>query len=244
MRNVRLLIEYDGADYAGWQVQNGAPTVQGTIIDGLKKLTGEEVKLVGASRMDAGVHALGQVANFKVLSAMPVQRIMWGLNSILPEDIVIKDVSEVSTDFDSRRNAKGKTYLYRVLNRPFRSPLAMRYCWFVREPLDIKLMKKGALVLPGRKDFSSFRAAGSDAPHSVREITSFNVEKNGDFIEFEVRGTAFLRHMVRIMVGILVTLGRGKITLDDFSGIVEARDRTNAPVTAPPGGLFLKEVEY
>jgi tRNA pseudouridine38-40 synthase len=244
MRNIRLLIEYDGTGYAGWQVQSRAPTVQGKLIEGIKKLTGEDVALIGAARTDAGVHAMGQVANFKTPSGIPLGEIIDGLNSILPADIVIKSAVEVPLEFDSRRDAKSKTYLYRVLNRQRRSPLAMRYSWLVKEPLDIELMKRGASLFLGKKDFTSFRATGSDAPHSVRAVTSFRVEKGGDVIEFEVGGTAFLRHMVRIMVATLVSLGMGKLALDDVTSIIEAKDRTRAPVTAPPGGLFLKEVEY
>ncbi len=244
MRNIRLLIEYDGTGYAGWQVQDGEPTVQGAVVGGIKKFTGEEAALVGASRTDAGVHALGQVANFKTSSAIPLSGMILGLNSILPEDIVIKDAREVPLDFDSRRDAKSKTYVYRVLNRTVMSRLARQSSWFVKDTLDMELMNKGAELLVGRKDFTSFRAAGSGAPHSVREVTSFTVERRGEFIEFEVRGTAFLRHMVRIMVGTLVTLGMGKLALDDIIDIIDAKDRRKVPVTAPPGGLFLKEVQY
>ncbi len=244
MRNIRLLIEYDGTGYAGWQVQDSDPTVQGTIIGGIGKITGEEVALTGASRTDAGVHAMGQVANFRTSSAIPLNGIMGGLNSDLPDDIVIREAVEVPGGFDSRRDAKGKSYLYRVLNRPVRSPLARRSVWLVPDPLDVGLMKQGAALIPGRKDFTSFRAKGSDASHSVREVTSFTVERRGEFIELEVSGTAFLRHMVRIMVGTIVTLGMGKYALDNVTEIIDAKDRKRAPVTAPPGGLFLKEVQY
>lgn len=244
MRNIRLLIEYDGTGYAGWQVQDSDPTVQGTVIDAIGKITGEEVSLTGASRTDAGVHAMGQVANFRTSSAIPLNGIMGGLNSVLPEDIVIREAVEVPGGFDSRRDAKGKTYLYRVLNRPVRSPLQRRNAWFVHDPLDVELMKEGAALIPGRKDFTSFRAKGSDAPHSVREVTSFTLERQGELIEFEVKGTAFLRHMVRIMVGTVVTLGMGRYSLNDVTEIIDAKDRKRAPVTAPPGGLYLKEVQY
>jgi tRNA pseudouridine38-40 synthase len=188
---------------------------------------------------------LGQVANFKTSTRIPPRGIMLGLNSVLPRDIVIKDVFEVPEGFDSRRDAKGKTYVYRVLNRPVRSPLLMGGTWLVTEPLDVGVMKRGGRLFTGRKDFTSFRAAGSAAPHSVREIFSFTVEEKGDgLIEFEVRGTAFLRHMVRIMVGTIVELGRGRLSLEEVSAVIDARDRTRAPQTASPEGLFLKEVEY
>ncbi len=245
MRNIRLLVEYEGTNYAGWQVQSSLPSIQGTILQAIKRLTGEDVRLVGASRTDSGVHAMGQVANFKTSSSIPPGGIQRGLNSLLPEDIVIKGVDEVSLDFDARRDAKSKTYLYRILNRDYPTALFRRYSWFVHYHLDVEAMKEGSRFFIGKKDFSSFRASGSDAPHSVREILSIDIEKKGDgFIDIRIKGTAFLRHMVRIIVGTLVTLGRGKIHIGDIPGIIEAKRREASPVTAPPQGLFLVEVEY
>lgn len=245
MRNIRLLIEYDGAAYAGWQVQATEPTVQGKLLEAIKGLTGEDVLLSGASRTDAGVHAWGQVANFKTSSRIPLYNIIHGLNSYLPPDIAVKEAVEVPPEFDSRKDSRGKTYLYRVLNAPCPSPLIRNYSWFVFQPLSIPLMRVAARHLIGEKDFSSFRAADTDASHSVREVTSIEVfDKGASVIEFEVRGTAFLRHMVRIMVGTLVAVGKGKIGPDDVGKIVETRDRTAAPMTAPPHGLFLVKVEY
>ncbi|HLC19271.1 MAG TPA: tRNA pseudouridine(38-40) synthase TruA [Thermodesulfobacteriota bacterium] len=246
MRNIKLLIEYEGTNYAGWQVQSDQPTVQGTIIEAIKGLTGEGVTLTGASRTDSGVHALGQVANFRTRSGIPEERVRSALNALLPEDIAVREATEAGADFDSRRDARSKTYLYRVLNRPFRSALLRRYSWFVSRPLDVGLMREASRhFVGGEKDFSSFRAAGSDALHSVREVLSVDINENGEgLIEFEVRGTAFLRHMVRIMVGTLVTVGRGRIGPAEVGAIIEARDRTIAPLTAPPQGLFLVNVEY
>lgn len=244
MRNIKLLLEYDGTGYAGWQTQPGLPTVQAALTDAIERLTKTRPVVTGASRTDAGVHAMGQVANFITASTIPLKGVMAGLNSLLPQDIVVKNAEEARLEFDSRKDAKNKTYLYRVFNRGFRTPLFRDRCWSVEHPLDTGLMRKGAALFIGRKDFSSFMAARSDAEHSIREVLSFTVENNNGFIDFEVRGTAFLRHMVRIMVGCLVTLGRGKITPDCLSAIIEARDRTKAPFTAPAQGLFLKEVEY
>ncbi len=246
MRNIRILVEYEGTRYAGWQVQPDEPTVQGTIVEALRKITSEDVELIGASRTDSGVHAFGQVANFRIhRSAVPVTGIMHGLNSILPDDIVIKAAQEAPPDFNARRWARSKTYLYRILNRDFPSAIHRKFSWFLRRRLDVGLMKRGGRLFIGEKDFSSFRAAGSDAPHSVRRILSVDIEERDEgFIDIEIKGTAFLRHMVRIMVGTLVTLGMGKIGLDDLSAIIEAKDRTVAPLTAPAKGLFLKEVEY
>ena len=245
MRNIRLLIEYDGAAYAGWQVQASCPTVQGVLLDAIKRLTGEDVLLAVASRTDKGVHACAQVANFKTSSTIPLYNIIQGLNSYLPPDVSVKDALEAPPEFDSRHDSKGKTYLYRVLNRTRPSALLRNYSWFVFKPLDVSLMREGARHLVGEKDFSSFRAADSDAAHSVREVTSIEIFERGDgVIEFEVKGTAFLRHMVRIMVGTLVAVGKGKIRPGDVGKIVDAKDRTKAPMTAPPQGLFLMKIEY
>lgn len=245
MRNIRLLIEYEGTHYAGWQRQAEHPTIQGKLTEAIEKLTGAPVNLTGASRTDAGVHAWGQVANFKTESRIPLLGIRQGLNSILPEDIVVKDAVEMPPDFDSRRGSTGKTYVYKVLNRRYPSSIMRNFSWFVYQPLDINLMREGAKHMIGEKDFSSFRAADSDALHSIREVTSIEVsEKPEGMIEFEVKGTAFLRHMVRIMVGTLVTLGKGKLKPDDIKAIIEAKNREAAAMTAPPQGLFLVKVEY
>ncbi|MBI5560970.1 MAG: tRNA pseudouridine(38-40) synthase TruA [Deltaproteobacteria bacterium] len=245
MRNIKLLLEYDGTGYAGWQTQPGVATVQGALTDAVEKLTADKTKIIGASRTDAGVHAIGQVANFLTPVAIPLKGIMGGLNLLLPHTIAVKSAVEAPLEFDSRKDAKSKTYIYRVFNRGFRTPLFENRYWSVSYPLGIEAMKRGAELLVGKKDFSSFMAARNDAGHPVREVLAFRVDKRGEgFIDFEVKGTAFLRHMVRIMVGMLVTLGRGKIDLDCVSRIIEAKDRRKAPVTAPPQGLVLKEVEY
>lgn len=245
LRNIKLLIEYEGTNYAGWQEQQDLPTIQGTIQDRIKIITGEDVRLTAAGRTDSGVHALGQVANFISNTRIKTFSLQKGLNSLLPKDFVIKNVEDVGLDFDARRDAKSKTYEYIILNRNHPSAIYRNFLWFIPHKLDIDLIKKGAELLIGEKDFSSFRAAEYDARHAVRKIISFSVELcKDDFISFEVKGTAFLMHMVRIIVGTLVKLGRGKISLDDFKSIIEAKDRTKAGMTAPPHGLFLKEVEY
>lgn len=257
MRNIKLTIEYDGTNYCGWQVQPGSPSIQGELDGAVRKIIAFKVSgdniptdlsydgVRGASRTDAGVHAFAHVATFKTDSQISIDGIIRGMNSVLPPDIVIKDATEVPACFDARRDSRGKTYLYRVLTAPRRSPIYRNRCWYMRESLDVALMQEGAALLIGEKDFSSFRASGCGAKHPVREITSFTVEATDDgFIEFVVKGTAFLRHMVRIMVGTLVELGKGKITVSEFKEIIEAKERTAAPYTAPPQGLFLMETEY
>ena len=264
MRNIKLLIEYQGTNYKGWQIQQNLSTIQGAIQEKLKTLTGEEIELTSASRTDAGVHALGQVANFHTESRIQPHSFQMGLNALLPDDIVIKNAEEVLPDFNSRKNAKAKTYRYLILNRPYPSAIYRNFSWHVFQKLDIDAMRKAAGYLIGKKDFTSFRAAECDAPHSIREILFFSIkiltspivgtdfksvprgtgcDKEG-FIELEVKGTAFLRHMVRIMVGTLVAIGKGKIEPNDFQAIIDAKDRRLAGMTAPPHGLFLKEVEF
>ena len=245
MRNIKLLIEYEGTNYAGWQVQKNLPTIQGTIQEKLKILTGEEIELTSASRTDAGVHALGQVANFRTVRGISLHSVQMGLNALLPDDIAVKSAEDVSMDFDSRKDAKSKTYRYLILNRPYPSAINRNFSWHVFQKLDTDAMKKAASYLVGKKDFTSFRAAECDALHFVREILSFSIKKKDDgFLEIEVKGTAFLRHMVRIMVGTLVAIGKDKIKVEDFQRIIGAKDRRLAGMTAPPYGLFLKEVEY
>lgn len=244
-QNIRLIVEYEGTGYAGWQFQAGLPTIQGELAAALKRLTGQEPKLIGASRTDRGVHAFGQVVNFHTESRIPLNGMLMGLNSLLPPDIAIKAVEDAGPEFDARRDARGKTYVYKLLNRGFPSAILRRFTWFVHKPLDISLMREGALHMVGRKDFSSFMAAHSDSLHSVREVTSVEVRDAVEgVIEIEVRGTAFLRHMVRIMAGTLVAAGSGRIAPAQIEAIIEARDRTKAPMTAPPQGLFLMKVEY
>ncbi len=244
-RNIRLIVEYEGTGYAGWQFQAGLPTIQGELAAALKRLTGQEPKLIGASRTDAGVHAFGQTVNFHTESRIPPNGMIMGLNSLLPPDIAIKAVEEAGPEFDARRDARGKTYIYKLLNRGFPSALLRRWTWFVHKPLDISLMREGAGHMVGEKDFSSFMAAHSDSLHSVREVTSVEVRDAVEgVIEIEVRGTAFLRHMVRIMAGTLVAAGSGRIHPAQIKAIIEARDRTKATMTAPPQGLFLMKVDY
>ncbi|MBE9528845.1 MAG: tRNA pseudouridine(38-40) synthase TruA [Proteobacteria bacterium] len=247
-RTIKLTLEYDGTEYVGWQVQKNGKSVQSAVSKAVSTLTGEEITVAGASRTDSGVHALAQCAAFVTESAIPAAGLMGGLNSLLPEDIVVTEAIEVPASFDPRRDSKGKVYRYLVLNRPYRSAMWRRKSWWVRRPLDIERMRRAVPFFIGRKDFTSFRATGSDAPHSVREITALEIIDRSDdtpgLIEFEVRGTAFLRHMVRIMAGTLVAVGAGSIEPEEVERIIEAKDRAAAPETAPGHGLCLVHIEY
>ncbi|MBI5885634.1 MAG: tRNA pseudouridine(38-40) synthase TruA [Deltaproteobacteria bacterium] len=245
MRNIKLLIEYEGTAYCGWQWQRGLPTVQGALIEAIRKLIGEEVEVSGSSRTDAGVHALGQVANFKTASGISLYNIQRGLNFHLPDDITIRQVEEVLPEFDSRHDSKGKTYIYRIVNRPQRPAMMRNIAWHVWRPLDIGLMAEAASHFIGEKDFASFMAADAQVSHSMREVTSVDIRRgDNDLVEIEVKGTAFLRHMVRIMAGTLVEVGMGRLRPEAVQHIIAAQDRRRAPMTAPPHGLTLVKVEY
>ncbi len=244
MRSIKLVIEYEGTNYHGWQTQKNAPTIQKVLEDKLKIITREPVKTTAASRTDAGVHARGQVVDFKTNSRIEPGALLRGLNSLLPPDIVIKSASEVEKDFNSRRDAKSKVYQYIILNRKIPSALHRRFSWFIPAQLDVKAMNKAASVLKGEHDFSSFRAADCDSDNPWRRIKRASVRKEKDFVKITIEATAFLRHMVRSIVGSLVEVGRGKTTVAGFKQILEARDRSQAGRTAPAHGLFLVEVKY
>lgn len=246
MRNIKLIIEYEGTNYSGWQMQETLPTIQGALIEAARKLTQrQDVTVSGASRTDAGVHALGQVASLKADTNISTNAILHGMNAFLPDDIVVKQAVEMDLDFDPRRGSQGKIYLYRIINRDHPSALFRHFSWNVFKPLDINAMREAAPHFIGEKDFASFMAADSDALHSIREVTSVQIfEKEDGLLEIEVRGTAFLRHMVRIMVGTLVAVGKGKLKPSGIPAIIDARSREAAAMTAPAQGLCLVKVEY
>jgi len=245
MRNFKIVLEYDGGAYCGWQRQKNGKSIQQVLEEAVHLITQEKVVVTGAGRTDAGVHALNQVAHFKSNTALPVGRILLGVNSVLPADIVIKKIQEVPADFHSLRDAKGKVYLYRICNRKLRPVLERAYTWHVAYPLDLEKMKGAAFFLLGCHDFSSFCAAGSDVRTRVRTIRVIQIrKKTGGIIEIKLEADGFMRHMVRNIVGTLVEIGRGKISPESMKAIIESRNRNMAGPTAPASGLFLKEVKY
>jgi len=245
MRNIKLLIEYDGTNYLGWQVQAKGLTIQGVIEEKLTLLTGERVSLIGSGRTDAGAHAIEQVAHFKVQNRMDVGTIQKALNSLLPPDIVIKKVEEVEEDFHARKQARSKVYEYRILNTPIRSVFHRGYAWHIPQKLDWEEIKKAAQKLVGEHDFSSFRSTGTPTKTAVRKVFRAEWKKGRDgLIRFEIEASGFLKQMVRAIVGTLVEVGKGKIDADAFRRILESKDRKEAGPTAPAHGLFLKEVKY
>jgi len=245
MRNIKLLIEYDGTGYHGWQVQPNALTIQEVIEEKLAILTRHPVRLIASGRTDAGVHALGQVAHFQTDSGIPAEGIQRGLNSLLPPDIAIQSAEEADLGFHAQYGAKRKTYRYIILNRRTASALRRNYCWHIPLPLDFPAMQNASAALLGKKDFSSFQGADADTEDPVREV--FRAEWSAEetnFLHFTIEADGFLKHMVRNIVGTLVEAGKGKISAEDFKGVIAARDRRRAGMTAPARGLFLLQVKY
>jgi len=245
MRNLKIIVEYDGTGYHGWQRQRGDITIQQTIEEKVGLITEEEIKLIGSGRTDAGVHALGQVANFKTGSKIGERNLLRGMNSLLPGDIVIKSLVEVDERFHARYDAKSKVYFYQIFNSPVPSALYRNYSWFVHFPLDIDNIKTAAGGLIGSHDFSSFCAANNDTSDYIRKVMNVSINQGKDgMIRFFIEANGFLRYMVRNIMGTLVDVGRGEFSPSKFLDIMKAKDRNMAGITAPPQGLFLKEVKY
>lgn len=247
MRHIRLIVEYDGTALCGWQRQANGPTVQGHLEDALGKLLDHPAAVVGASRTDAGVHARGQVASFRTERAIPLHGVRRGLNSLLPPAIAIAAAAEVADDFHPRFSATGKHYRYLVFTRDARAPRWRDRAWHHPGSLDLAAMRHAAACLIGEHDFAAFRAAGCTARTTRRRIDNVAIaEDPADpaLIGVDVRGNAFLRNMVRIVVGTLVEVGAGRRPIEQVAEILASRDRTRAGITAPAHGLELVSVAY
>lgn len=242
--NIKLIIEYDGVCYHGWQSQKNAVTVQDELEKAIYEVTGEQIRVIGCSRTDAGVHALGQVANFHTDARIPGDRYAYALNRILPESMVIKHSEEVPDNFHSRFDAIGKKYRYILYNSRFNSALMRDRSYHVSGKLDINAMSEAAKGFLGMHDFSAFMAAGGNTVSSTRRIDSSDVFKDGDMVIFEVSGNGFLYNMVRIMAGTLLDVGRGRIPAESICEIIGSGDRKIAGLTVPPQGLYLVEIYY
>lgn len=242
--NVRLTLEYDGTRYRGWQLQPEGPTIQGVLEDALTVLLKEPVRVHGSGRTDAGVHALGQVANFSCPDDRDLWRLRGSLNALTPDDITVKAVEEAAPSFDARRDARRRVYEYRLWNHPWRSVFHDRYAWHVSRPLDPDAMRAALPALEGEHDFSSFRAAGCGAATPVRRIYRNELFRWEDHWVYRVEATGYLRHMVRNIVGTLVQIGLEERDAGDLPELIESRARTLAGPTAPARGLFLTEVCY
>lgn len=244
MRNLLVTMRYDGSQYHGWQVQDNAVTVQQTFQDALERLFGQRLPVVGCSRTDSGVHALMYCCNFRTDSAIPCEKIPYALNAHLPDDIGVYACREVPEDFHARYSCKGKRYIYKIHNSPFRNPFAMGYSCSYRPKLDAAFLNEQAKDYIGTHDFAAFAAAGGSVEDTVRTVQASAVYRDGDTVCFEVQADGFLYNMVRIMAGTLLGISEGKIPEGSIPAIIDSLDRSRAGVTAPPQGLFLKEVYY
>ena len=256
MRNLKFTLEYDGTNYRGWQIQASTQsnkrqthTIQEVIEKDLQRILQEKVRIIGSGRTDAGVHALAQIANFKTRSSVSTRKLQQALNSLLPQDIVIKKIEEVAMDFHSRFQARAKVYRYTILNRPYRSALFKDKVYFYPFPLNVALMRREARCLLGRHDFRSFCASGSNAKNTIRAIKKIGIIKSGcspenNFLVIEIEANGFLYNMVRNIVGTLLEIGRGKLPRGSLKKIMRAKDRRSAGPTAPACGLCLLEVKY
>jgi tRNA pseudouridine38-40 synthase len=269
MRNLKVTLSYDGADFSGWQVQPAAPTVQGTLASAIGRITGEKVLPQGSGRTDAGVHALAQVMTFVTESSVPTGNFLKALNDILPASVRVLEVQEVSPEFHARHSAKAKTYRYRIYRESICPPFLARYVWHYPYRLAEEEMERAAKLVVGEHDFTSFAAVdpereqretsglrpatGSEtrshtssaaAASNVRKIFSSSWERVGEELVYTVRGSGFLHHMVRNLVGTFILVGKGTLQVDDVTRILEARNRSAAGATAPGSGLYMVGVEY
>ncbi len=247
MKNIAMRLMYDGTNYHGWQFQKNALTVQQVLEEALSKLTGEEIKVTGCSRTDAGVHALDYVMNFKTNTNIPPEKLPYALNYHLKRGITAVEAWEAEEDFNARFSSRGKRYVYNIWNSRVRNPFYADYSWYLPYRIDVIKMKNAAEYFIGKHDFSAFMAAGGSQKTTVRTVRYCSVtedEENKGLIRISVEADAYLYNMVRIMTGTLVEVGLGRIEPDDIPRIIESGDRRESGLTAPPEGLFLKKVYY
>lgn len=246
MSKFKAVVEYDGTAYHGWQLQKDLPTIQGQMEKALERILGTPTRVHGAGRTDAGVHAAGQVGHFIANWSHPPAELGRACNAMLPQDITVRSLEPAAEDFHARHSARSKTYVYRILNLPLRSPLLRLYSWHVSYPLDFSSMEEATAYLAGSHDFAAFGSPTDGTPSTVREVLHARWDRDqvDSLLEFTICGTGFLRYMVRSLVGTLALVGSKKIKPDEFQEILESRDRSKSGPTAPPQGLCLKSVQY
>jgi len=249
MRNIRLLLAYDGSEFSGWQVQPDAATIQGTLASAIGRVTGEKVLPQGSGRTDAGVHALGQVATFASESPIPAANLVKAINDVLPPSIRVLEATEAASDFHARKSAHSKTYRYRMFRGPICPPFLARYVWHYPYPLDEDAMQQAACLVIGEHDFTSFAAVDAERGHEdgisyVRRIFSSRWERSKEELIYTVQGSGFLHHMVRNLVGTFLLAGKSTLKPESISEILTARNRAAAGATAPAHGLYLVSVDY
>lgn len=253
MRNLKVILSYDGAEFSGWQVQPDAATVQGTLASAIGRITGEKVLPQGSGRTDAGVHALAQVMTFATESSVPTGNFLKALNDILPPSVRVLEVTEAPADFHARHSARAKTYRYRIYRVPICPPFLAHYVWHYPYPLNEDAMARAAALVVGEHDFTSFAAVDpecgrEDDPASpasnIRKIFFCSWQRTGEELVYTVRGSGFLHHMVRNLVGTFILVGKGTLQVEDITRILNARKRSAAGATAPASGLYLVNVEY
>jgi len=250
MRNLKLILSYDGAEFLGWQVQPNACTVQGTLASAIGRITGEKVLPQGSGRTDAGVHALAQVMTFVTESSVPTPNFLKALNDLLPASVRVMEVAEMPAGFHARHSARAKTYRYRIYREAICPPFLARYVWHYPYPMDEGAMMRAASLVIGEIDFTSFAAVDPERGRegepvsNVRTIFSSTWERVGDELIYTVRGSGFLHHMVRNLVGTFILVGKGTLQAEDITRIVDSRNRSGAGATAPAAGLYLVNVEY
>jgi len=243
MRNIKLILEYDGTDFSGWQTQPRRRTVQGVLTEGLQTILREPIKVIGSGRTDAGVHARGQVANFTTAASLSLKEMRRALNALLPEDVVIRGIEKAAPGFHARFDAIRREYRYRITLRP--TALQRRYVWHVRWPLDLTLMQQGVALLPGTHDFSACCLGSEKNRHCRCEVTHSSLRRREGEIHFRIAANRFLHSMVRILIGWLVELGRERLSMDRYADLLTGRDSAQPPpLVAPAQGLCLMRVEY
>jgi tRNA pseudouridine38-40 synthase len=243
--HVKLTVEYEGTAYHGWQIQPNGPTIQAALEEAAARMFGVRSRMAAAGRTDAGVHAVGQVVCFHLdRPDCDLEEVRRGLDALTPDDIVVRRAELVAEDFDPRRSARSRTYEYRIWNALVPTVVWRRFAWHVRKPLNLPAMSAAAAALLGERDFSSFQAADCDADNPVRRVLRSEIERSAALLTYTITATAFLRHMVRNIVGTLVEVGLGERTPEEFAALIAACDRTLAGPTAPPKGLCLVAVEY